>query len=754
MKRTQDDQTVKTYIDNYFEGMVNLFLFFPYFFSVGPLLKTLFSPWKKIVTTKKRVGFSLSAWGSDIMFDLISRWMGFTMRSSILLFYLLIQITYIIFIPFLVLFLFVSIPFSMIFSAIIPSETDRKKRLKEDFIRSHLLQEVNRGMVDKWFEYRYDSALKPKAWWKLRTLMSTPPLARDWAMGYTPTLDKYTEELTDPSYQLDIRSHVIGRETETVLIERELSKSDESNVILVGEDGVGKGTIINLLAKKMYEGKSSSMLAFKRLLRLDMEKILNGETDSAKREAFVEDLLKEASSSGSAILFIDHFERYVSEGDGHTNLSIPFEKYAKTNTVQIIGTTTPFAYDQYIYSNTAIRELFAKIEVDEIPKEKALVILLDKSLIFEERYHVVIPYEVILTIIDKSNFFITDVPFPEKAIQLMDSVCVYTSQTLKSTTVLPETVDTVITAKTHVPSSLTDTIKNKLLHLEDLLKTQIIGQDEAIAEISSAMRRSFLLLGTRSKPLASFLFLGPTGVGKTETAKVISNVFFDSPEHLIRFDMSLYQSKSDIPKLMGSIQELNPGLLTNAIREHPYGILLLDEIEKAHPDLLNIFLTIIDEGYFTDGYGQRVDCKNLVIVATSNAGADHIHQMLLKQSMNGMQTEEFSSNKLIDYLVEHHLFSPEFLNRFDGVIAYKPITASTASVLAKDMIADITQTIYERYKIHVVIREETITKIATQGYDAQYGARNLERLLRQKLEDQIAKTILQGSVHEGDTITL
>ncbi len=745
---------MKSYIDNFFEGIINLFIFFPYFFSIGPLSRTLFYPWKKITTTQKRKGFSLGAWASDILFDLISRGIGFTMRVSIILFYVFLQFAYVMFIPFLLTYLVLSLPIAYAVFAITESESNRKLRIKEEFLNTHMLNPSNRPMVERWFEYLYDLMIKPHHWWKLSELMKTPPLARDWAVGFTPTLDDYAQDLTDPQYQMRIRSYIIGRESETAMIERVLSKSDESNVILVGEDGVGKHTIIDALARRIYEGKTNSLLAYKRLLSLNMEKILSEHSDPAEREVFFENLLREASSSGSVILLIDTFERYVSTGENHVDLSPVLEKYASTSAIQIIGITTPFAYETFVFPHSQISSIFSKVDVEEISKDKALYILMDKAIIFEQRYHVTIPYETILATIDKSNFFITNIPFPEKALQLLDNVCVYTVQTLKKDIVLPEIVDIVLTNRTHVPTRLTDQIKDKLLHLESLMESRILGQKEAMLEISSAMRRSFLLLGKRKKPLSSFLFLGPTGVGKTETAKVIAEVFFGSSDRLIRFDMSVYQSTEDIHKLLGSVALLNPGHLTNAIRENPYGVLLLDEIEKAHPDLLNIFLTILDEGYFTDGYGQRVDCKNLLIIATSNAASDHIQQLLLKQSITNLKESEYSTNGMIDYLVEQHLFSPEFLNRFDGVIAYKPLEQETASALAKTMIEDIKKMIYEMYKVHIVVSDETIHKLTSQGYDKQYGARNLDRVMRQQLEDKIAKQILSGEVTEGQTINL
>jgi ATP-dependent Clp protease ATP-binding subunit ClpA len=233
------------------------------------------------------------------------------------------------------------------------------------------------------------------------------------------------------------------------------------------------------------------------------------------------------------------------------------------------------------------------------------------------------------------------------------------------------------------------------------------------------LRRSFLLIGKRKKPLASFLFLGPTGVGKTETAKAISGVFFEG--HLLRFDMSEFQSKYDIPKLIGD--KTNAGLLTQTIREQSYGVLLLDEIEKADHDLLNIFLTIVDEGYFIDGLGKKVDCKNLVIIATSNA-----------------QNED--------------VFSPEFLNRFDGIIGFKSLNKESIKVIAKKIIEKISVDIFKLYKVKILVSEKTLDYVSKKGFSPRFGARNLERTIRDEIEDKVAKIILAEKAKSGETINL
>lgn len=748
---------------SFFQALINIAIFLPYFFSVTGLLKTLFAPWKNLQGSNNTVGFSFDAWFNKFTFDIISRGMGFVLRSALLLTYLFIQIIYILILPFIILCFFLSIPFIFTFSQFSKTEDEKRLDIKEKFILSHLIHKDNYQEVEIWFERMYNMYYVNREWWRLDVLKETPPLARDWAMGYTPTLDQYTTELTHPTY-VAYTAHVVGRLKEIGEIERSLLRSTDANVILVGEEGVGKHTVIDALAKNIFEGHCHPSLMYHRVLKLNLEQILNKHTDQQQREAFFEELMFEASSAKNVILLIDNIDKYIVSGTDRIDMTTPIQNYAKA-AIRIVGTTTPFAFQKYIVPNQAISRQFTKIEIPEVSKEEAKEILLDASRQFETRYRVYIPYETLTAAVDKSDFYVTSLPFPEKAMQLLDNACVYATQTQKKYVVLPQVIDIILTEKTHVPTSLTGDMKDKLLKLEDLLNQKIISQPEAVTAIASSLRRSFILMGKRRKPLASFLFLGPTGVGKTETAKAIADVFFGSQGSILRFDMSAYQSQTTLPDLIGSQDSQNPGLLTQAVREHPYGVLLLDEIEKANKDLLNIFLTILDEGYFTDGYGKRVDCKNLVIIATSNAGAAFIFDHLKSQSNPSDPSNPSSPSsqsldpslfqqQLIRYLVDKSIFVPEFLNRFDGVVAYRPLQEDNVVTIAKRFLQTVIDQIYSAYKIKVRVSDQTLEQLSQKSYDPAFGARDMERILREEIEDKIAKMILEGTAKEGDTIQL
>ncbi len=707
---------------------INLFIFLPYFFSVAALSRTLFKPWKNLVATKKTSGFSIDEFFNRFVFNLISRTIGFMMRVSVITFYFLFQAVFMLGLPLVALSYFVLLPLMYAEYMFQKTPEEIKEIEKNKFIENHSLGKETLEAVTLWFETHYKNHLYRDRWWELKNLFETPPLARDWSAGFTPTIDRYTIDLATPSYLHHIKN-IIGRGNEISEIERALSKNLESNVIISGEEGVGKHTVIDALARKIYLGRTTSQLMYKRILKLNMEKLLSEFTDSLKREAFFEDILEEAFNAGNIILFIDDFDKYLE-------YATLFQKYASGGDLQIIGVTTPYAYERSIFQNEKIKRLFQKIEVHEVKKEDALKILMESVYVFENYHKVIIPYETVVSTVEKSEFYLTYIPFPEKAADLLDAACVY-AKSKNLSKVTPDIVDLVLTEKTHVPTLVTSDMKEKLLNMEARLAEKIVQQANALNKLSSALRRSFLLVGKRKKPLATFMFLGPTGVGKTETAKAIAGIFFGK-EQLLRFDMSLYQSKSDIPKLIGDPTFSQPGLLSAAIREKPYGVLLLDEIEKADPDLLNIFLTVIDEGYFTDGSGHRVDCKNLLIIATSNAGSDVLYKK--------------TDTDIIDYLVEKKIFTPEFLNRFDGIISYEPLTKQSITTMARRMIEKISSDILSIYKVNIKVGEETLTKLVEKGYDSRFGARNLERIIRDEIEDKISKSLLSGKVKEGEML--
>jgi ATP-dependent Clp protease ATP-binding subunit ClpA len=740
----------KNLIRNFFVFWINLFIFFAYFFSVSQLFKTLFSPWKNLVFEKTEEGFSFLIWIESIFINLFSRLVGAIMRLTLLSFYFLLQFFLIIIFPFSLVYYLLISPLLLLIQRSLPDEKTKKLYLKKRFIENHLISETNLELVEKWFDQYYEQT-KKKSLWEIKDLFNFPPLARDWSYGYTYYLNQFAEELTNPTYLKQL-SPFFDRENEIQQIEKILTKSFEANILLLGEPGVGKHAVVDALASRIYYGNCHPKLAYHRILKLNMEQILAKFDDIKKREIFFESLLEEAKKAKNIIILIDNIERYLSSiNQEFVDLSSIIEKFARSSEIQFVGITTPFNFERFIHPNERINRLFEKIYVQEVNKELALTILLNLVPYFEKKYSLFIPYETIKAIIEKSSFYFTEIPFPEKAINLLDEVCNY-AQLKKMAKIDSKIVDLIIEQKAHVPTRLTPSLKEKLLNCASYLKENIFAQDEAVEQLALALQRAFILIGKRKKPLASFLFLGPTGVGKTETAKILSQYLFNSDNLLLRFDMSLYQSKSDINKLIGDITTNTPGLLSQQIRKNPYGVLLLDEIDKADQDLLNIFLTILDEGYFIDGFGKKVNCKNLIIIATSNAGADLIYERIKSEGLSFSWS--VFQKRIIDYIIENHIFTPEFINRFDGLVVYQPLNYQVITLVAKKFLKKIVKNIFDAYQVKLKVSDQYLHNLIKNIYTPEFGARQMERIIKENIENKIANLILKGKIKQGEEIVL
>lgn len=721
----------------------NITIFLPHFFSVNTLAKTLFLPWKQIVVTKTKRGFSLTDAIERLILNLFSRFIGFVMRLSILYFFLLVEVVFVLCLPFVFFLYLLYMPLEYVLSLLTESKDVIEKKNKEKFILTHLLDENNRSSVENWYEDIHRQ--KQYRWWDLPVLLSYPPLARDWAYGYTPTIDQFATELTSDAYQAKL-TPLFYRDKEILLLEESLTKNHHPHVVIVGEPGVGKRAVIDALSKKIYVGSVNQKLAYKRILVLNLEKILSITQDQKEREEYLEELFEEALVSRNCIIVIDHIDRYISQAANRIDLSLIIEKYAKQENLSIIGLTSPKLYGEYLPPHSPLYHYFTEVLVKEITKSDAFSILLQKTPLLEKEHHLYLPYETIKEVIEKCEFYITSIPYPEKAIDLLQTACVYYQMTYhlnqKSEKILhPEIIDVVLTEKTQIPVVLNEEIKEKLRSLEEQIEHTILFQHKAIKEIASGIRRSFLILGKQKKPLATCLFLGPTGVGKTLTAQTLSSIFFQNKIH--RFDMSEFQSEQDVPKLIGSLENGKTGLLTQSISQEPYGILLLDEIEKAHKTILHLFLTLLDEGYITDGFGNKIDGKNLMVIATSNAGANVI-------TKNGLS--EITKKDFVDYVIKNNLFTPEFLNRFDVITVFEPISYSSCIELAKKIIHKIKEEIYSLYHVMIEVDEDKIEKIAQKGFSKEFGARDLERTVRAEIENKIAEHLLEKNGKEGDII--
>lgn len=606
------------------------------------------------------------------------------------------------------------------------------------------IKDVQRLII--WSEDNEKERLLSVRFWDPANLRRAKPLGNDLLFGYTVNLDKFTTDLTAP---LPYSSHLVGRQKEAKRIEQILAKNESNNLFLLGEPGVGRTTIILNFARLVAEGRVNPALARKRVLELNLNAILARATSPAEAKNLVASILDEAIYGGNVILVIKHFDLFVSVGEGRINLTDVFLKPAASQSLQIIGVSTPSDYQKELFQNQELKKFFEVVEVAESTKEEAYQIVEKTVPVFEKNTKTLITYSAVKEAIEKAEQYITDVPFPEKSIDLLDEATVFCSQNGKN--LITETeIDQLLSEKTKIPvGELGKDEKEKLLNLEEILHRRIVGQEEAVKQIAKSIKRSRTNISGKNKPIGTFLFLGPTGVGKTETAKALAFAYFGSEEKMIRLDLAEFQNPDAIDKAIGSLATKEPGLLAKNIRENPFSVLLLDEIEKANPKFLNLFLTILDEGYFSDAFGKKVNCRNLLIIGTSNAGAEFIRETLQDE----ITSEVDFVKQLTNYVLKHQIFSPELLNRFDGVIVFRPLTEGELAQVAKLMLEGLNKRLAPQ-DFSVKITPELIKKVVRLGYDPAFGARPMRRVIQDQIESQIAQRLLKGEVKKGEEIEI
>lgn len=608
--------------------------------------------------------------------------------------------------------------------------------------------------VIAWDDFITYEAEWKKKFWKLENLLKKPGVGKRWAVGHTVNVDKYAIDITESIKEKNLPLHVVGRKREIESIERILSRKGENNALVIGRPGGGRSTIVYSFAKKILEGRSVSILNYKRVLELDMQAMFAGlKTPGEILERF-KIVFSEAANAGNIILIIDNIHNYIGkqESIGSFDISPSLIPYLSSHDLQIIGISTFKDFHKQIETNPSVMNFFEKVEIEEPTKKETLFILEDLLPSFEKQYNLKVKYKALGAIIDVTDRYIQDVPFPEKAIDFLGEVMTYTKTKTDSKTVLFEHIAKIISQKTKIPTGeIKKTEKEKLLNLEEVIHKRLINQEEAVNILADAMRRTRAGVARQERPIGAFLFLGPTGVGKTETCKTLAESYFGSEARMIRLDMSEYQNVESIERLIGSIDGKRQGQLTNAIRENPFSLVLLDEIEKAHSKILNLFLQVLDEGRLTDSLGRTVSFRNSIIIGTSNAGAEFIRQHVGEKANYAYS---FFKKELTEYLLSERIFRPEFLNRFDAVIVFKPLTKENLVKIATLMLKRLNKRLSEGKGIQFMVDEKLAKKVAELGYHPEFGARPMNRVIQDRIENKIAKQILGGKLRRGDVVEI
>ena len=637
----------------------------------------------------------------------------------------------------------------------------------------------------------------------------------------TPTLDQYSRDLT--AMAADGRlDPVVGREKEIARLIQILSRRTKNNPCLVGEPGVGKTAIVEGLAQRIISGMVPDSVQNKRVVVLDLSGMVAGSKYRGEFEERIRNVINEVRSNQGILLFIDELHTIIGAGgaEGALDASNILKPSLSRGEIQLIGATTLEEYRKYIEKDAALERRFQPITVEEPSEEETLEILKGLRPYYEQHHGVAIEDSALEAAVKMSVRYINDRFLPDKAIDIIDEaaskvrlggyhvtpeidaleiklreiqkdkekavkaadlsmakelqarqneieaeIAGYKEKEerrkkRKKISVTESSVADIISDWTKIPvQRLTEGETRRLARLEKELHKRVIGQDEAVKSVAQAVKRGRIGLKDPNRPIGSFLFLGPTGVGKTELSKALAEAVFGSEQAMIRVDMSEYMEKHSVSKLIGSppgyVGYDEGGQLSEKVRRNPYSVLLFDEIEKAHPDVFNILLQVLDDGHITDAHGRKVDFKQTIIIMTSNAGAQTIIEPK-KLGFMSNQDEKQDYDRMKSGVMEEvrRLFKPEFLNRIDEIMVFHPLNKSHIKKIVNIMLRKLEKRCREQLEIELKITESVREFLAESGFDSKYGARPLRRAIQTKLEDPMANALLEGKIKRGETVRI
>lgn len=567
--------------------------------------------------------------------------------------------------------------------------------------------------------------------------------------GWSTELTKYASNLTAEVLSR-VQSTPIGRNQEYDLLITALSKNSSSNVLLVGEAGVGKTSLVKQFVSDSNEGMLLRSVSNKIVFKLYPERLLAGISNQGDLEERFSFLFSELMHAGNIVAYIPNIENIFGGGGINMDISGVLIEYLKSSRLKIIGSITPSAFQTFVYPKQELRALFDVVTIDEPDLKTATYMVLEKSKELQSLSRVIITYLAVKEACKLSSSYLSDgTAMPGRAIRLLDDVIAY-STTHGISTITEGEVRNYVEEKTHIVLAAPSQEESKtLLNLEEEIHKRIVSQNEAVTAIADAMRRVRSGMKNESKPIASFLFLGPTGVGKTETAKALALTYFGDEKAMIRLDMSEYQRQDSIERFLGAHQ--NEGYeetVLDKIINRPFSLILLDEFEKAHPQIIDLFLQVFDEGRLTDNRGKTVSFKDAIIIATSNAGSEFIREQYKMGVLLSQVKQE-----LVEKILSSNIFKPELINRFDDVIVFKPLSETDIVEVAKLFLKEVTDELKEK-QIDVSYYDGVAEFIARNSYSVEFGARNVRRFIEQSVENQLSRLILSGNIQNGKKVVI
>jgi ATP-dependent Clp protease ATP-binding subunit ClpC len=593
-------------------------------------------------------------------------------------------------------------------------------------------------------EYRLVQDFR-RRWWSEERLLSFTGIGLSWASGFTPFVDKFTR-IPRGSFWEDI---IYGHESKVEELINTLARQRQSNVLLVGDPGVGRLGIIRSLARKIRASAAHVDLNGQRLLYINIAELIAQGTSGAGQMAVVSHALREMERSGNIIAVIDGLSSALGEsGEQRVNLTEILLPFLASMSVRVVVMTSQEDYHLRLKSNQELTQYFEVVLVPGLSEENTLKRLALTISAIERKAKLTIPYKTIRELVESTSSIMPHVPFPERAFDFLEEAIVL-AQTRKDRVLMPEHIYTLISRKIGINfGNMKKNERDKLLDLEKIRHKRLVNQNTAVNTVAKAMIRARAEVRSQKRPIGTFLFLGPTGVGKTETAKTLAETYFGSEDHMVRLDMSEFQGNDGVARLIGSIKQ-PIGRLTSLIADNPFTVLLLDEFEKADEQVHQVFLQVLDEGFLTDVSGRKYSFLHTIIIATSNAGAELIRQA----AKNGKVPKGFSE-KLKEHILSNNILRPELLNRFDSVVTYSSLSPDHIRQIGKLMLRKLNKRLDEEHGVKVAVTEDLIEFLIEIGYDPEFGARPMTRAIQDTVEYAVAQMVLKGQLTPGQKITL
>lgn len=576
----------------------------------------------------------------------------------------------------------------------------------------------------------------------------TGGIARDWSFGYIPLLTRFGQNISEQisrggllSDELEAHSQALDQLVDT------FSSGSRQNAVLVGGSGVGKTTIVQAFAGRLLDatGKISSELKFRQVFILDASSLLAAAPGRGELEQLIMQVLGEAYTAKNIIICLDNAELFFEEGIGSVDLTNVLLPILEAGRLRIILTMDEQRYLQIGQRNAGLINALNRISIGPATKEETITVMQDHLILTELKRKVTYTYQALEEAYRLSERYVHDLAMPGRAIKLLDSAAGYAENGLVTINSVQNAIEQTIGVKVGVASEQDD--RDKLLHLEDLIHERMINQTRAVAVVSDALRRARAGVRNQNRPIGTFLFLGPTGVGKTELAKALAEVYFGGEDRMIRLDLNEFVRPDDVSRLIADGAD-DPSSLTAQAMKQPFSVVLLDEIEKAHPQVLNTLLQLLDEGILRDVKNREVSFRDAIIIATSNAGADRIREYIDR----GYKIEQFEQ-QFFNELVTSNQFRPEFLNRFDEVVTFRPLEKPELLQVVDLILKGVNKTL-SLQKVSVAVTDEAKLFLVEKGYDPRLGARPMRRVVQRAVENTVAKQMLAGSVAPGSIIEI